>query len=290
MPFLPYPQVDKLDRNYLIEKFHQWLQEDIPERDITSEIFYDSNHISVAYLENEEDCVFAGKQLVEILPELTASDVNLEFYFDDGDTVPKKSKIFQIEAPTKFILNVERTLLNILQRLSGIATNTKKYVEIARPYGVRVLDTRKTTPGLRLLEKYAVRCGGGWNHRLNLSEAILIKDNHIAAAESITIAVQAIRSIYPNKFIEVEIESILQIPEVNLLKVDGVLLDNLTPAEVAQCVKKLRAENPLIFIEASGGINLSNIEEYAKTGVDAISIGALTHSAPSIKMHLEFKI
>jgi nicotinate-nucleotide pyrophosphorylase (carboxylating) len=153
---------------------------------------------------------------------------------------------------------------------------------------VKILDTRKTTPGLRLFEKYAVRCGGGWNHRLNLSEGILIKDNHIVAAGSITRAVEMMRLEHPLKFIEVEVENESQLLEAILMNVDGILLDNFEPETLKGLVDFARQKNPAIFLEASGGITLANVESYAKTGVDAISIGALTHSAPSVKLHMEF--
>lgn len=288
MPFLPYSQIDSIDKEYILSLFKIWLKEDIPASDITSEIFYDESKISEAYLENEEDIVFAGKQIVDALPNLTKGQVDINCFFSDGDFIPKKSRIFLIQAPTRFLLEVERTLINILQRLAGIATNTRQYVEIAKPYNVRILDTRKTTPGLRVLEKYAVRCGGGYNHRLNLSEGILIKDNHIIAAGSIMNAIENVRKKYPLKFIEVEVTNISQIYEALAYHTDGILLDNFLPEEVTEAVKIIHKHNPLIFIEASGGITLANLPEYVKTGVDAISIGALTHSARSVKMHLEF--
>ncbi|MGQ9819788.1 MAG: carboxylating nicotinate-nucleotide diphosphorylase [Candidatus Kapaibacteriales bacterium] len=288
MPFHPYQQIDQIDKTTILSYFKLWLEEDIPTQDLTTEIFYDDNQLSEAYLETEEAIIFAGKQIVDVLPELTSSSIEIKWNFQDGDFLPKKSQIFSIKAPTKFLLKVERTLLNILQRLSGIATNTRQYVEIARPYGVRILDTRKTTPGLRVFEKYAVRCGGGYNHRLNLSQGILIKDNHIISAGSVRKAIENARLKYPTKFIEIEIENISQLTEALAYQVDGILLDNLTPKQVSDYVKIIRELNPLVFIEASGGITLDNLSNYVITGVDAISIGALTHSAKSVKMHLEF--
>lgn len=288
MPFHPYPQLDNIDKDIILSRFKLWLEEDIPTQDLTTEIFYNDNQISEAYLETEEDIVFAGKQIVESLLELSESPLTVNWNFGDGDFVSKQSAIFSIEAPTKFLLKVERTLINILQRLSGIATNTRQYVEIARPYGVRILDTRKTTPGLRIFEKYAVRCGGGYNHRLNLSEGILIKDNHIISAGSVRQAIENARMKYPTKFIEIEVESLSQLTETLAYQVDGILLDNFTPPQVANYVKIIRERNPMTFIEASGGITLANLADYVITGVDAISVGALTHSAKSVKMHLEF--
>ncbi|MGB9771699.1 MAG: carboxylating nicotinate-nucleotide diphosphorylase [Candidatus Kapaibacteriota bacterium] len=288
MSSLPYRQIDVLDPDYVIEKLASFITEDIPNNDITSEIFFGKNVRSKAYLENEEETVFAGKQILEQIPSLSPQPINLAIHFNDGDKIEPYSKIMEIEGPTQFILKIERTILNLLQRLCGIATNTRKYVEIAKPYNVHILDTRKTTPGLRIFEKYAVRCGGGTNHRLNLSEGILIKDNHIIAAGSISKAVEMIRLQYPLAFVEVEVENHSQLLEALILNVDGILLDNFPPQEVREAVVYARTKNPNIFIEASGGITLETVEEYAKTGVDGISIGALTHSAKSVKMHLEF--
>lgn len=288
MPFLPYSQISQIDKEYIISRFKLWLEEDIPTLDLTSIVFYDDNQFSEAYLENEEEIVFAGKQIVDILPELGKNLIEIEWHYKDGDFVPEKSRIFTIRASTRFLLEIERTLLNILQRLCGIATNTRQYVEIAKPYNVRILDTRKTTPGLRIFEKYAVQCAGGYNHRLNLSVGILIKDNHIIAAGSVAKAIERIREKYPEKFIEVEVANFSQLSEALAFRVDGILLDNFTPEQVTESVAIIRKYNPLTFIEASGGITLANLCDYVKTGVDAISVGALTHSAKSAKMHLEF--
>lgn len=288
MPFLPYEQVTHLDANYTLARLRQFIEEDIPTSDITSEFFYTDTQISTAYLENEEEIVFAGKQIIEQLPKLSEVETTIEFFCDDGNKIPPFTKIFQITGSTRFLLAIERTILNLLQRLCGVATNTKLFVEIAEPYGVRILDTRKTTPGLRIFEKYAVRCGGGWNHRLNLSEGILIKDNHIVAAGSLTKAVDKVRQRHFTRFLEVEVENFSQLLEALVLNVDGILLDNFTPSDITKFVPMIRERKPQIFIEASGGITLETIEDYAKTGVDAISIGALTHSARSVKMHLEF--
>ncbi len=288
MPFLPYEQITHLDPSYILARLKLFIEEDIPSTDITSEFFYEENQISTANLENEEEIVFAGKQILNQLHKLTSSGIKIDFFFNDGEKIPPSTKIAQITAPTRFLLEIERTMLNLLQRLCGIATNTRKYVDIAEPYGVRILDTRKTTPGLRLFEKYAVRCGGGWNHRLNLSKGILVKDNHIVAAGSLTKAVNKIRQKHFTRFLEVEVENPSQLLEALILNVDGILLDNFAPEDIAKLVPTIRERKPHIFIEASGGITLENVGEYAQTGVDAISIGALTHSARSVKMHLEF--
>jgi Nicotinate-nucleotide pyrophosphorylase len=224
MPFLPYPQIETLDPDFIVEELLYFISEDVPDGDITSDIFFDKSLVSKAYIENEEEMIFAGRQIIEQVPSLIEETVSIKVNFNDGERIPRYSKLAEIEGPTKFLLKVERTLLNLLQRLCGIATNTRKYVDIVSPYGVKILDTRKTTPGLRLFEKYAVRCGGGWNHRLNLSEGILIKDNHIVSAGSITRAVEMMRLEHPLKFIEVEVENESQLLEAILMNVDGILL------------------------------------------------------------------
>jgi nicotinate-nucleotide pyrophosphorylase (carboxylating) len=182
-------------------------------------------------------------------------------------------------------------LLNLLQRLCGIATQTLDYAKIASPYGVKILDTRKTTPGLRLFEKYAVAVGGGFNHRLDLSSGILIKDNHIQAAGGIDAAVRKIRGGNHTLPVELEIDRIDQIHEGLAAGADGFLLDNMSPEECRKAVEMIRHSpgGGDIFIEASGGITLSALSDYVSTGVNAISVGALTHSVKAADIHIEFE-
>jgi nicotinate-nucleotide pyrophosphorylase (carboxylating) len=183
------------------------------------------------------------------------------------------------------ILKAERTALNFLQRISGIATLTKKYVKKVESYGVRILDTRKTSPGLRWIDKYAVRIGGGSNHRFGLFDGILIKDNHIVAAGSITKAIELARKGNPNKLkIEVEVEDLAGAEEALQAGADIILLDNMTIPQVKKVVQVI---NGRVMLEASGGITLDTVEDVAKTGVDSISIGALTHSANAANFSLE---
>tara|TARA_B100000401_G_scaffold62501_1_gene36912 strand:- start:843 stop:1382 length:540 start_codon:yes stop_codon:yes gene_type:complete len=179
-------------------------------------------------------------------------------------------------------------MLNIIQRLSGIATHTKKYVDLANPFNVKILDTRKTTPGMRMFEKYAVKCGGGYNHRFSLSDGILIKDNHIESAGSIENVLENIDKQY---WIELEVDTIDQIKQALSYNINGFLLDNMHREKIIECVQVIRS-HPMgdnIFIEASGGINLMNITPYLDTGIDGISIGALTHQINSCDIKLEFK-
>ena len=212
----------------------------------------------------------------------------------DGTAVEKGTRIGILSGPLRSILAAERTALNFLQRLSGVATITRKYVEAVSGTKAKVLDTRKTTPGWRLLEKYAVRCGGGANHRVGLYDAILIKDNHIAGLGDPSTAAR--RSVelaraYPGNAglpVEVEVDSVAQLLQVLPVRPEIVLLDNMPPALLRECVAKRNALAPATLLEASGGVNLSTIRAIAETGVDRVSVGAITHSATALDIALDY--
>ena len=209
---------------------------------------------------------------------------------NDGDELMPGDIIGTIEGSSQYILSRERIMLNLIQRMCGIASQTREYFYLAQPYGIKILDTRKTTPGLRLFEKYAVKCGGGFNHRLNLSDGILIKDNHIKAAGSVKKAVESVRINNSQLKIELEVDTFGQIKEGLEMDVDGFLLDNMSPTQIQKSLKMIRSySNKNHFVEASGGISLKNIENYLKTKVDAISVGALTHQVQSKDIRLEFR-
>jgi len=235
-----------------------------------------------------DDLVFVG---TEILPHCFGSNCRVNLKVKDGAAVSGAETLATVEGPLAELLTCERVTLNLLQRLAGIATLTAKYVQIARPKGVKILDTRKTTPGLRLFEKYAVALGGGYNHRLDLSSGILIKDNHLLAAGGVTPAVIKCRSSDPNLPIELEVDTFDQLREGLTVGVDGFLLDNMEPATVREAVKIIRSgqSGDPIFIEASGGITLKTLSDYVDTGIDAVSVGALTHSAGSRDIRMDFK-
>jgi nicotinate-nucleotide pyrophosphorylase (carboxylating) len=217
--------------------------------------------------------------------DLLSPDMAFEFHFQDGGAVPGGAKIGVVSGPLGAILKGERTALNFLQRMSGIATLTKKYVDKVGAQKVRVVDTRKTVPGLRVLDKYAVRMGGGFNHRLGLFDGILIKDNHIAAAGSVRKAVSLAKKNVPHTVkIEVEVEDLRGVEEAIQAGADAVLLDNMSPEMMRKAVDVVRGR---LAIEASGNINLENIEEVAQTGVNLISVGALTHSPRAVDLSLE---
>lgn len=215
---------------------------------------------------------------------------------EDGQPVRIGQTVGRIEGPARAILACERILLNLLGRLSGIATLTGQYVEAVAGTGVAIYDTRKTTPGWRLLEKYAVRCGGGRNHRTGLFDAILIKDNHLALcqnlfgpAQTVQIARSYLQRIgQPDLLVEIEVDRLDQLDEVLRAGPDLVLLDNMTVAELRQAVQRRNVLNPQVHLEASGGVRLETVREIAQTGVDRISVGALTHSAASLDLSLDW--
>lgn len=283
---MKYQQISELPKSYIQEKIAQFLEEDAPLGDKTSLSCVDENKTATAEIQAVNPLIFAGEK---IIPEFFGSDFEVKTFYKDGASVPELATIAVIKGSAREILLKERTLLNLIQRCCGIASLTKKYVDLAKPYQVKILDTRKTMPGLRLFDKYAVQAGGGANHRLDLSNGILIKDNHIKAAGGIKSAIEKART-KTNLQIEVEIDTFEQLIEGLDAKADGFLLDNMSPKQISEAVAIIRSHpNGLIaFVEASGGINLSNIEPYLKTGIDAISIGALTHSAMNSDIRLEF--
>lgn len=284
---LEYPQYISLPAEYVKNKLAEFLAEDAPNGDVTAIGTIDENISAVALIESQDELVFAG---VPIIENMFNDDFSVEVFVEDGEKLTNGSLIGKISGNAREILTKERVLLNLIQRLSGIATLASKYAEIAKPYNVRILDTRKTTPGLRLFEKYAVAVGGGFNHRLDLSSGILIKDNHIQAAGSITNAVNRIRKIYPEMQIELEVENEAHIIEGLECRVEGFLLDNMNIENTVKSVELIRKapKGNDILIESSGGITIATLSDYVKTGINAISIGALTHSAKSANIHLEF--
>ncbi|MFI5337211.1 MAG: carboxylating nicotinate-nucleotide diphosphorylase, partial [Opitutales bacterium] len=206
---------------------------------------------------------------------------------EDGNRVKSGAAVLRLAGPTVALLTAERTALNFLQRLSGIATQARRYAEAVRGTGVRLVDTRKTTPGFRALEKYAVRCGGCFNHRSSLGEHVLIKDNHIAAAGSLGRAVRLCRAVAPHTAkIEVEAKTIAEVREACRAGAEVILLDNLTPAQVKSAVTIIAGR---ALVEVSGGVRYETLRDYAQAGVDVISIGALTHSAPAADLSLDLR-
>jgi len=261
------------------------LDEDVGSGDITTSAIIDSSLKGKAQLVAKEEMLLAGIEVFARVFSRLDPEIVVECTYHDGDAIPKGANIGTVTGSMRGILSGERTALNFLQHLSGIATLARQYVEKTDPSTVRVIDTRKTTPGLRVLEKYAVRMGGGFNHRFGLFDGILIKDNHIAAAGSISEAVKKIRATVPHTLkIEVEVEDIKGLEEAIEAGADAILLDNMSVKGMKEAVL---IANKRVLLEASGGITLETIEAISKTGVNLISVGAITHSAPSVDISLE---
>lgn len=262
------------------------LQEDMPSGDITSENIISTDSISRALIVAKEEGVLAGIYVAERVLKKIDPAVSIEIHRKDGQRLKRGDRIAALKGSAISLLKGERTALNFLQRMSGIATTTDKYVKALRGAKTKILDTRKTTPGLRSLEKYAVRMGGGTNHRFNLSDMVMIKDNHIKIVGSITEAVMLARKkVKPGIKIEVETTNIEEAEEALKCGADIVMLDNMSLDRMKEVVKLL---NGKVQLEVSGNINLSRAAKIAELGVDFISVGALTHSYRSLDISMEF--
>jgi nicotinate-nucleotide pyrophosphorylase (carboxylating) len=271
----------------------RFLAEDIGRGDVTSERVVPREARASAVMVAREPCVLAGLPLAKAV--FLAVDPGIVFaeLAADGDRAEAGAVLARVEGPAGPVLSGERVALNLVQRLSGIATLTRQYVDAIAGSGASVSDTRKTTPGLRAFEKYAVHVGGGRNHRGGLFDAILIKDNHRAIAGGAAAAVAAARRAGGDGLpVQIEVDALADLPRVLDLGVEAVLLDNMTPAQVAEAVKLARAHprGRDCWIEASGGITLDTIRAYAGTGVDTISVGALTHSARAVDIALDITV
>jgi nicotinate-nucleotide pyrophosphorylase (carboxylating) len=261
--------------------------------DVTSVSTIGADDMSVAHFVVRGSGVIAGVPvLAAILESQLPKGSVAETFLADGDAVKRGDIVATVRALTIPLLTVERTALNITCRLSGVATHTRKWVDVLTGTTTRVRDTRKTTPGMRDLEKYAVRCGGGVNHRRGLSDAVLIKDNHVVAAGGVGAAIDAARAYVarhdPNMVIQCEIDRLGQLDEAIDHGATQILLDNMTNADMAEAVTQAKGRNPSILLEASGGLTLLSAAGVAATGVDFIAVGALTHSSPILDIALDF--
>jgi nicotinate-nucleotide pyrophosphorylase (carboxylating) len=264
------------------------IEEDLGRGDVTTEATIAEHVISRARLITKQEIVLAGMDVFSEVYATLDGAVHLKPAYKDGDLLSTGAVIAVLEGRARSLLAGERVALNFLQRLSGIATLTRQYVEAVRGYGVDIIDTRKTTPGWRLLEKYAVRVGGGKNHRHDLGDGVLIKDNHIVAAGGIKQAVDlARRHSHHLLKIEVEVETLEQVEEALQAGAEVIMLDNMSPAMLAEGVKII---DKRAIVEASGGVSLETVTTVARTGVDLISVGKLTHSAPAADIHVEFDL
>ncbi len=273
--------------NWLIidDLISAFLKEDAPFGDITTEILIDEKEVSRAEFVLKEDGVVAGLDVAGRVFELLDDKVIFTKIVRDGSNAKKGEVIAEVAGNTKALLIGERIALNILQRLSGIATKTQEFCNKVKGKGVSIADTRKTTPGMRMLEKYAVRMGGGSNHRYSLSDGVLIKDNHIVAAGGIKNAILKARKKIPHTIkIEVETETIEQVKEAVEAGADIIMLDNMSLDMMREAVKLI---DKRALVEASGNISLDNVFEVALTGVDIISVGSLTHSIKSIDISMK---
>jgi nicotinate-nucleotide pyrophosphorylase (carboxylating) len=231
--------------------------------------------------------VVAGIPVAEAVLELVCGpDLVVTRHVRDGDAVTRGTVLFTVDASTRDLLTAERVALNLLSRLSGVATATRAWADAIAGTGAAVRDTRKTTPGLRALEKYAVRCGGGVNHRMSLSDAAMVKDNHVVAAGGVAEAFKAVRAAFPDVPVEVEVDHLEQIPPALDAGADLILLDNMTPDRIRDAVVLVAGRARL---EASGGLTLDTAREVAETGVDYLAVGALTHSAPILDVGVDLR-
>jgi nicotinate-nucleotide pyrophosphorylase (carboxylating) len=261
------------------------LDEDVGSGDLTSLFFIPDTLVSEGRIFAKEPCVVAGVEVVRRIYRKLDPRIELHILRPDGSVLRPGESVIELSGLTRPILTGERVALNFIQRLSGIATLTAQFVEAVRGTGVKILDTRKTTPGLRALEKAAVKSGGGQNHRMGLYDGVMVKDNHLLAQTELQEAILSLRRSHPNILLEVEADSMDQVRQfAGLIGVDVILLDNMSPDQLRACVSLKR---PGLQFEASGGISLATVRQIAETGVDSISVGQLTHSARAIDFSLE---
>ena len=276
-----------MDKNFLHGMIREFLREDVGRGDLTSESIFSDHEIGSARMVARDSFIVAGVESVaaEVFKVQNPALITVDAV-PDGTLSRPTMGLLTVSGPVIDLLKAERVALNLLQRLSGIATLTARFVEKVKVYAVRITDTRKTTPGLRILEKYAVRVGGGSNHRFNLTDGVLIKDNHIAACGSIREAVGKVRAKIPHTIrVEVETDNLEQVEECLACGVDIIMLDNMSPEMMSTAVRLI---NGRALVEASGGVNLETVEAIAMSGVDIISVGALTHSVSSCDIGMDW--
>lgn len=261
------------------------LKEDIGFGDITTDALASEGDVLQGALMTRESGILCGTQVFKIVFETLSKDIQIKFYFNDGDKISAGDKIADISGPARFLLTGERTALNYIQRMSGIATETNKYKQAIGEYPAKIVDTRKTTPNFRVFEKYSVKTGGGALHRFNLSDCVMIKDNHIRLAGSITNAVEKIKAQISHAHkIEVECDTLEQVKEAVACGADIIMLDNMTINQMKEAVALI---NGKAVIEASGNVNLDTVKEIASTGVDIISSSAIVAKANTLDLALD---
>ena len=283
-----------LDPDYIYEAVERALMEDLGRGDITSRSTIRTLARGTGSFLAKQDLVLAGIEIADAVFAWFDVGMQIQSTANDGEEINAGKVFARVSGDAQALLAAERTALNFLQHLSGIATKTKTFVDTIAGTGAYIVDTRKTVPGLRTLEKYAVTCGGGRNHRMGLDDGVLIKDNHIALAGGIAEAVSRARETVGHLHkIEVETASIEQVHQALKANADIIMLDNMTPEQVQACVAVIKAsasDERRALTEASGGITLENVRAYAEAGVDLISIGAITHSAPAVDISFKIKL
>lgn len=274
-----------LNNFFIEEHVKKALQEDIGFGDITTDYLTGEEDTMSCTLNTRVDGILCGKEVFETVFKVLSDKIDIKFYFNDGDEIKKGNKIADIKGLAKYILMGERTALNYIQRMSGIATETNKYQKAIGEYKAKIVDTRKTTPCFRAFEKYSVKTGGGALHRFNLSDCAMIKDNHIKFSGSLTKAVERLKqNISHAHKIEVECDTIEQVKEALSCGVDIIMLDNMSLDQMRECVKLI---NGKAIVEASGNVNLNTVRDIASTGVDIISSSAIVAKAPTLDLGLD---
>jgi nicotinate-nucleotide pyrophosphorylase (carboxylating) len=285
---LLYNQITSLNSKKLKKIMSQFLKEDIPKGDPTTQNIISLNQRGEYVFRARDNMIFCGGPIIQ---NTFSKQVVVKLLVKEGQYIKKGDDLGTIKGNVREILTKERLVLNMIQRLSGISSNTQRYISKLNNSKIKILDTRKTTPGLRLLEKYAVNKGGGYNHRLDLSSGIMVKDNHLINS-NIDNIYKKLKKLKKKIPIQIEIDNINQITQRSVDLVDAFLLDNMSPAKIKQCIikiKKLKKTLNKIFIEVSGGVTLKTISKFNIKGVSGISIGALTHQSQSVDISLDIK-
>ena len=285
---LLYNQITSLDPKKLKKIMSQLLKEDIPKGDLTTQNIISFNQTGEYVFRARDNMIFCGGPIIQ---NTFSKQVVVKLLVKEGQYIKKGDDLGTIKGSVREILTKERLVLNMIQHLSGISSNTQQYISKLNNSKIKIIDTRKTTPGLRLLEKYAVNKGGGYNHRLDLSSGIMVKDNHLinSNVDNIYKKLKKLKKKIP---IQIEVDNINQITQRSVDLVDAFLLDNMSPAKIKQCIikiKKLKKILNKIFIEVSGGVTLKTISKFNIKGVSGISIGALTHQGQSVDIGLDIK-
>lgn len=280
--------IDLPGTDYIARSVATALEEDVATGDLTAQLI-PADRNSTATVITREDATLCGRAWFDEVFRQIDPKVHIRWKASDGDRVRANQVLCELSGPSRALLTGERTALNFLQALSGTATETSRYAEVLKGTQCRVLDTRKTIPGLRLAQKYAVRCGGGTNHRIGLFDAILVKENHIAAAGSIAAAVAEARRINSKVMLEVEVENLDELQQALAAKVDRILIDNFSNEDLKTAVRITRAhQNAGIELEASGNMSLETLRSVAETGVDFISVGGLTKHVRAVDLSMRF--